>query len=142
MIDLVTKQINQYESEKKNWIIEGFPRTRRQAICLTKMDFIPDHIILIDVTDKLTKQRVKENLTSEEAQVKIEEDKIEKIIEDAVVEYNLNIEEVKDIYSGMISVIDGNKRQDIVLQEIARIIKLKVVNAPKRCLKIVLIGPP
>lgn len=142
VIELVTKQIKQLESENKSWIIEGFPRTRKQAIWITKMNFIPDHIILLDVTDRLTKERVRENLTNEEAIVKIEEDKIGQITEDAIVEYNMHIEGVKEVYSGMISVIDGNKRQDIVLQEIARIIKLKVVNAPKRCPKIVLIGPP
>lgn len=106
------------------------------------MGFIPDHLILLDVSDRLTKERVRENLTNEEAIVKIEEEKIEQITEDAVIEYNMHIEGVKEVYSGMISVIDGNKRQDIVLQEIARIIKLKVVNAPKRCPKIILIGPP
>jgi len=32
VIELVTKQIKQLESENKSWIIEGFPRTRKQAI--------------------------------------------------------------------------------------------------------------
>lgn len=32
VIDLVSKQIEQLEKEKKNWIIEGFPRTRKQAL--------------------------------------------------------------------------------------------------------------
>ena len=76
------------------------------------MGFIPDHLILLDVSDRLTKERVRENLTNEEAIVKIEEEKIEQITEDAVIEYNMHIEGVKEVYSGMISVIDGNKRQD------------------------------
>lgn len=142
VIELVLKQIEQLEKENKNWVIEGFPRTREQALCITKIHFIPDCMILLDVEDNLTKLRVRENLTSDEAVVKIEEDLIETTIENAVEEYHVHIEGVKDIYKGSISVIDGNKRQDVVLQEIARTLKLKKVNAPRRAPKIVLIGPP
>lgn len=142
VIDLVSKQIEQLEKDKKNWIIEGFPRTRKQALALTKMDFIPDRMIMLDVADKLTNERIRENLTSEEAVVKIEEDKINQIAETAIEEYHTHIEGVIDVYKGMISCIDANKRQDVVLQEIARILKLKIKNAPRRAPKIVLIGAP
>lgn len=118
VIDLVTKQIELLEKDKKNWIIEGFPRTRKQALSLTKMDFIPDRMILLDVSETAAD----------------EGDKYE--------EYNTHIEGVKDIYAGMISVVDGNKNQDVILQEIARILKLKSVNAPRRAPKIVLVGVP
>lgn len=76
VIELVIKQIEQIEKEKRNWIIEGFPRTRKQALALTKMDFIPDRMIILDVSDELTKERVKQNLTSEEAIVEVNPDKI------------------------------------------------------------------
>lgn len=142
VIELVTKQIELLEKEKRNWIIEGFPRTRKQALALTKMDFIPDRMILLDVSDKLTKERVLQNLTSEEAVLKVDPDKIDSIIEDSVQEYHTHIEGVKDIYKGMISIIDGNQKQDVVLQEIARILKLKMIDAPRRAPKILLIGAP
>lgn len=142
VIELVTKQIEQLEKEKRNWIIEGFPRTRKQALALTKMDFIPDRMILLDVSDKLTKERVLQNLTNEEANVKVDPENIDSIIEESVQEYHTHIEGVKDIYKGMISTIDGNQKQDVVLQEIARILKLKTVNAPRRAPQIILIGAP
>ncbi len=34
VIDLVKKQILQYEKENLSWIIEGFPRTKVQALSL------------------------------------------------------------------------------------------------------------
>ena len=40
VIELVTKQIKELENEKKSWIIEGFPRTRKQALSVAKMEFI------------------------------------------------------------------------------------------------------
>ena len=140
VIDIVTKTIKQFEKEKKNWIIEGYPRTREQALSLTKMDFIPDRMILLEVADKLTEERVIENLKKEDAH-KVTKDPAE-IAKAVVQEYKTHIDGVKDIYSGNIAVIDGNKRQDVVLQEIARILKFKQVNAPKTCPKILLIGLP
>ena len=144
VIDLITKQIEQLENKenKRNWVIEGFPRTRRQALALSKMDFIPDCMILLDVNDELTKERVRRNLTSEEATVQVDEAKIPEIIEQAVEEYHTHIEGVKDIYKGMISTIDGNQKKDTVLQEISRTIKLEVTNTPKRVPKIILFGIP
>lgn len=140
VIELVTKSIQQYEKEKKSWIVEGFPRTRAQALALAKMDFIPDRMILLEVDDKLTKERVIESLAQEDAPEVIK-DPVE-IAESVVTEFKTHIEGVQDIYKGNIAVIDGNKRQDIVLQEVARILKLKQVNAPRTCPKILLIGSP
>jgi adenylate kinase family enzyme len=34
VIDLVKKQIMQFEKENTSWIIEGFPRTRVQSLAL------------------------------------------------------------------------------------------------------------
>jgi len=140
VIELVSKAIHQYEKEQKSWIIEGYPRTREQALSLTKMDFIPDRMILLEVDDKITKERIVEDLSKEE-KPKVTNDPSE-IADFIIEEYKTHIEGVKDIYNGRIAVIDGNKRQDIVLQEIARILKLKQANAPRTCPKIVLIGSP
>ncbi|CAI2369171.1 unnamed protein product [Moneuplotes crassus] len=142
VIEIVTKSIEQLEKEKRNWIIEGFPRTRKQALALTEMGFIPDRMILLDVKDELTKERIKQNLTSEEAIVEVDPEKIPSISQDALEEYQTHIEGVKEIYKGIICCVDGNQKQDIVLQEIARTLKLKIVNTPKRAPKIILFGVP
>jgi adenylate kinase len=140
VIELITKAILQLEKDKKSWIVEGFPRSRAQALSLTKMDFIPDHMILLKVDDKLTKMRVLERLGQEDAPVS---DMDPSDVADMVTtEHNIHLQGVREIYSGRIAVVDGNMRQDIVLQEIARLLKLKKVNAPRTCPKILLIGSP
>lgn len=49
MISLVKNKITELEKEGGNWIIEGFPRTRIQALSLEKLGVIPDKIIRINV---------------------------------------------------------------------------------------------
>lgn len=49
VIKLVKGHIDALEKERKSWIIEGFPRTRKQALALQKMGFILDKFILLDV---------------------------------------------------------------------------------------------
>ena len=34
VIDLVKKEVMKYEKDNANWIIEGFPRTKVQALAL------------------------------------------------------------------------------------------------------------
>lgn len=43
--------VKDFEERKVNYIIEGFPRTQRQALALLKMGIIPDKLILLDKRD-------------------------------------------------------------------------------------------
>ena len=81
VIELLQGIINQYEETQTNYIIEGFPRTQRQALALLKMGIIPDKMILLERRDtevieylqkkiKDTKQ-CKENLRPERQQAQI-----------------------------------------------------------------------
>jgi len=45
VIDLITKKIMELEEKKQSWIIQGFPRTKAQALALQKLGIIPDKII-------------------------------------------------------------------------------------------------
>jgi adenylate kinase len=47
VIKIIGKKIQEFENEKKNWIIEGFPRTKIQALSLSKLGIIPDKLINI-----------------------------------------------------------------------------------------------
>ena len=48
MINIVKKEIERSEDEKKSWILEGFPRTRVQALSLQRLGIIPDNFIILD----------------------------------------------------------------------------------------------
>ena len=50
------------ERENQSWIIEGFPRTKVQALALQKIGIIPDRFILLDVKKSTSITKVKNNL--------------------------------------------------------------------------------
>ena len=53
VIDLVQKHIEEAEkdSDKSGWILEGFPRTRLQALALQNMKIIPDKFFMLNIAD-------------------------------------------------------------------------------------------
>ena len=87
--ELVKHQIEALEKEQKSWIIEGFPRTRQQALALQKMGIIPDKFFLLDVAHSLSIDKVCKNLMSEEAVIQFKDDMIEQVAENALSEYKL-----------------------------------------------------
>ena len=68
VIELVKLQIEQLEKENAggSWIIEGFPRTRLQAIALQKMGIVADKFIMLDIVENISIDKVKMNLRSED----------------------------------------------------------------------------
>ena len=49
VIDIVKKKVQAVEKECRHWIIEGFPRTKVQALALQQLGVIPDKIIALQV---------------------------------------------------------------------------------------------
>jgi adenylate kinase family enzyme len=61
---LVSQAIQDCEDKGKSWIIQGFPRTKVQALSLQKMGIIPDKMILLKVKQSASLARIKNNLIS------------------------------------------------------------------------------
>jgi SpoVK/Ycf46/Vps4 family AAA+-type ATPase len=60
-----------------------------------------------------------------------------------VQEYNLNVNGVKDSYKGFIFDINVDENRDEVLNNIAKMLKLKFrSNAPRRPPRVLILGPP
>lgn len=62
VIELVEKEIQGFEKKSQSWIIQGFPRTRVQALALQKMSIIPDKFINLQVKKHSSLARIKQNL--------------------------------------------------------------------------------
>ena len=72
-----------------SWIIEGFPRTRLQAIALQKMSVVPDKFILLDIAENVSIDKVKRNLKSDDEIIQFQEEDIEQFSLSALTEYRL-----------------------------------------------------
>ena len=77
VMDLVQKQIDQCEKEQKSWIIEGFPRTKTQALALNRWGIIPDKFIMLEIGQNVSLEKVRQNLRSEEGAVHFPEEQTE-----------------------------------------------------------------
>ena len=51
VIEVLKKKIAECEKENKDFIVEGFPRTKVQALQLNELGIIPDKIILLKATE-------------------------------------------------------------------------------------------
>lgn len=56
--DLLKKRLSEPDVKAKGWLLDGFPRTRAQAISLQIGGVIPNLFINIDVSDVVCQQRV------------------------------------------------------------------------------------
>ena len=52
VIELILKEIKQLQSENKNYILEGFPRTRPQGLELQRAGIIPNTFVILNMKDK------------------------------------------------------------------------------------------
>ena len=64
------------------------------------------------------------------------------ISKNAITEYKMNLQGVKDQFVGSIIEVDANKPEQKILEEIARILFLSESDAPRKPPKIILMGPP
>jgi len=56
---LVKRDIQEAEKEKKSWILEGFPRTKNQALSLQKLGILPNKVILLKQSKEASLVRIK-----------------------------------------------------------------------------------
>lgn len=61
-IEIVKKHVLECEAKGKSWIVQGFPRTKAQALALQKLDIIPDKFILLSCKPSASISRLKNNL--------------------------------------------------------------------------------
>ena len=62
VIDLVQSHIEECERKKTGWILEGFPRTRLQALALQNIRIIPDKVFMLNIADSVSYEKLNQKL--------------------------------------------------------------------------------
>lgn len=142
VIELVEKEIQTYEKKAQSWIIQGFPRTRVQALSLQRMGIIPDKLINLNIRKHNSLARIKQNLVATSQDVY--GDMADEIAERMFQEYEINMNSVCETFNQFIYQMDcQDKAQNEVANDLARMLRIRHRNnAPRRPPKVMLIGPP
>jgi hypothetical protein len=110
------------------------------------MGILPDKFVLLNQAEDLTYSRLVSNMSSDMDKpnlITVEDDEQRtKLAKNALLEYNLNIEGVKKIAQGMITVLQAQESENPLVEEVVKILKLKDTNAPRRPQRIILMGSP
>jgi hypothetical protein len=99
---------------------------------------------MLNIADSVAFENLKKKLVQggrDSAQYS-NEIELNSIAHNAVTEYRVNIQGVKEQFLGSIYEIDGNKSKRKIVEEMARLLALKDTNAPRKPPKIVMMAPP
>ena len=89
VIELVNQQLAELEKDGKNYVIEGYPRTRVQAIALQRMAVVPDKFFVLGVSESAISKKIKSSLAPSLENKSMSEAEAEQIVQNAILEYNM-----------------------------------------------------
>jgi hypothetical protein len=92
VIELVNKQIAELEKAGKPYVLEGYPRTRTQALDLQRQGIIPDKFILLHLEDAKIAAQLRLRLQTgpnESEPSPPPPAEVESLVQRALLEYNM-----------------------------------------------------
>lgn len=123
-------------------MLQGFPRTKVQALSLQKMGIIPDRMILLKIKPAASLGRIKNNLIQITPQLYGNE--LEELAAACLQEYELNLKGVRECFDQFLFEHDASeKAQSDVVNDLMKLLELRYKNnAPRRPPRIIIAGPP
>lgn len=108
VISCLEKEIKEVERTGRSWVLQGFPRTKYQAVSLQRMGIIPDRVILLKQNDEFNRFQVKENLIAYNSNLNDQE--VEELTSKKLQEFNMHVAKVKDVYNNSVFELETNDR--------------------------------
>jgi adenylate kinase len=136
---IIKTKIMVCENEYKNWVLEGFPRTKAQALSLRKIGIIPDKFIMLNVEkdhsiDKIKKQMIEDG-------VKLVGEELDRAAENALFEYTIHTDGIRTCYDKFIYEATLDKPMEEMELDLLKMIGIKM-NDPLCPPRIIILGPP
>lgn len=111
--EIIYNEIRKRISIKTNFLIDGYPRTKKQSISLDTMINVPI-VLWVNVSEETT---IKRNL-NRGFKLGRPDDSNEEIIRQRIKNYNKTSEDIKDYYFDRIVEIDGEGKPDVVYKRV------------------------
>lgn len=140
--ELVRDRLSQPDVQQKGWLLDGFPRTRSQAISLQTAGIIPHALVLLDVPDEVVVGRIAGRRTDPKSgavyhltanppppglHVIQRADDTEEAIKVRLRLFHGNTHEVLACYPSLAVRVDGNRDKNLVAQEIMEQLEHRIV---------------
>lgn len=140
IVGIVKERLSQQDCKQNGWLLDGFPRTKGQADSLEKAGITASKFIKLNVPDEILVERgVHRRLDPEtgniyhllynkppkeiEGRLTQRKDDTEETIMSRIQIYKDNVNAVVDTYNGILVEIDGEKRAEMVFEDIRRAIE-------------------
>ncbi|KAH7822821.1 Nucleoside-triphosphate--adenylate kinase [Monocercomonoides exilis] len=162
VIDLVKEKLKSEECKERGWLLDGFPRTKNQALAMQVAGILPTHVILLDVPDEVLMDRalgrrldpqtgkiyhITTNPPPDDIKDRViqrDDDKEEKV-RTRLVQYHTNLQPLCDAYKDLLVRVKGDQHPNKVFEEVDRCLSTRTTPAslaqtPHRVTRVVLIG--
>jgi len=124
---IVAKILKILQSEKKGFILDGYPRTKSQAQFLADMGVHIDHVILLDISDEEAIERLQNRYKTATLTYKRADDASEDAMRKRLNYYHDHTKQLINFYedAGLLRHINGSLNIEKVAQSILSIIEDK-----------------
>ena len=138
-LDIVLPVLEKCESDRISYILEGFPRTRAQAIALQRAGILPDRVVILN----LSQGTYKNDYIERYSQYGHADADYDGMAEMALQEYELGLQGVINEYSFQCHHVNAEDDQAIVAESVFKVFLVKGRSAvPRKPPRILIIGGP
>mmetsp|Transcript_22345 Transcript_22345/g.49765 ORF Transcript_22345/g.49765 Transcript_22345/m.49765 type:complete len:306 (-) Transcript_22345:1077-1994(-) len=140
IVRLVKERISQRDCLERGYLLDGFPRTRAQAMELKKLGVEPDTFLFIDVPDDVLIQRVigrrldpvsgriyhlQYSPPSDDIMHRVitRNDDTEEKARSRLKQFHANVNAVKSCFQDIMVIVDGSRKPDEVAQSVSRVLE-------------------
>ncbi|KAK2959114.1 putative Adenylate kinase, chloroplastic [Blattamonas nauphoetae] len=161
VIDLVKEKLNDDECSRRGWLLDGFPRTRAQALSMQASGILPTHVIQLNVPDEdLMDRALGRRLDPETGKIyhiktnpppadvagrciQRSDDQEEKV-RNRLNQYHANLIPLCEAFKSILVSVDGNRSPQIVFEDVDKLLSQSSSSQDRahRVPRIVLFGPP
>ena len=140
IVKLVKDRINRPDCQERGYLLDGFPRTRQQALALKRMGIEPDTFLFIDVPDDALVERIvgrrldpvdgsiyhlkyKPPPQAIVGRLITRSDDTEEKAKSRLDQFHANVDSVKSIFRDIMVTVDGSGSPGTVSQQIGNVLE-------------------